>query len=115
MFKEGENYNSSFIDKFDSPLFLQIPVLTRYPVFDQKCAWIPFNSILYTGMLFCYLHRFDSSRSTKLYLIICALTDSIGGLVYSFISIHNDFTVPVGFVTEPCMFVLIWVFSYRRH
>lgn len=66
-------------------------------------------------MLFAYLHRFDSSRATHLYLIIGMVTFSIGCVLWSIIiSLNIDFMMTVASITEPCMFLLIAVFAYRR-
>ena len=83
-------------------------------VYNQKCAWLPFTAIIYPGMLFSYLRRFDASRSTRLYLIIGCVTFFIGGISWMFLSIASPVTLPFGFISEPCMFGLVCMFAYRR-
>ncbi len=66
-------------------------------------------------MLFSYLHRFDVSRSTKLYFIEVTLSFSIGGIVWvAFMSTPLVFLLPFDFVTELFIFVFTCLFAYRR-
>ncbi len=66
-------------------------------------------------MMFSYLHRFDISRSTKLYFIVVTVAFSIGGVLWiCFMSLPIFFLVPFGLVTEVCMFGLVCLFAYRR-
>ena len=111
-FFTGTSYNSLFINKYNYPFELQIPTIN--PVFYQKCAWLPFNSIVYPGMLVSFLRRFDSSRNTTLYVILATITFFIGGIAWMFITIASPVSFPFGLVSEPCMIGLVCVFSYRR-
>jgi hypothetical protein len=83
-------------------------------VFNQKCSWLPFNSIIEPGMFFSYLRRFDSSRNTTLYLLMATVTFLIGGIAWMFISIASPVSFPFGLVSEPCMFGLVCIFAYKR-
>jgi hypothetical protein len=89
-------------------------VPTINPVYNQKCAWLPFTAVIFPGMLFSYLRRFDTSRSTKIYLIIGTLTFLMGGISWMFISIITPVSLPFGLISELCMFSLICLFSFRR-
>lgn len=111
-FLANQSYNSLFLNRYNFPFELQIPTIN--PVYNQKCAWLPFTSVVYPGILFSYLRRFDASRSTRLYLIIGTATFFIGAIAWMFISIASPVDFPFGLVSEPCMFGLICMFAYRR-
>ena len=65
-------------------------------------------------MMFSYLRRFDSSRSTNLYLITVTVTFIIGAIAWMFISVASPIEFPFGLVSEPCLLGLIVIFAYRR-
>ena len=108
----GISYNTLFLNQYNYPFELQIPTIN--PVYNQKCAWLPFTAIVFPGMLFSYLRRFDSSRSTNLYLLTASATFLLGGIAWMFLSIASPVDFPFGLVSEPCMFGLICLFAYRR-
>ena len=91
---------------------MQIPTINA--VYLQKCAWLPFTSVVFPGMMFSYLRRFDSSRGTNLYLITVTVTFIVGGLAWMFISVASPVEFPFGLVSEPCLLGLIVIFAYRR-
>ena len=93
----GSSYNNLIINNFNYPFLLQIPTIN--PVYFQKCAWLPFNSIIYPGMLFSFLRRFDSSRNTTLYLVLAIFTFFIGGIAWMFISFVSPFIFPFWLVS----------------
>jgi len=96
-FETGASYNNLFINKFNYPFQLQIPTIN--PVYYQKCAWLPLNSIIYPGMLLSFLRRFDSSRNTTLYVILATITFFIGGIAWMFITIASPVSFPFGLVS----------------
>lgn len=93
----GISYNSLFINDYNYPLEMQVPTIN--PVYYQKCAWLPINSLAYPGMLLSFLRRFDSSRNTTLYLILATITFFIGGVAWMFISIASPVNLPFGLVS----------------
>lgn len=92
-----ESYNNLFLNKYNFPIELQMPTINA--VYNQKCAWLPFTAIIFPGMLFSYLRRFDSSRSTKIYLIIGTLTFFLGGIAWMFVSIVSPVSLPFGLIS----------------
>jgi hypothetical protein len=108
----GLSYNNLFLNNYNYPFELQVPTIN--PVYNQKCAWLPFTAIVFPGMLFSYLRRFDTSRSTNLYLITASATFFLGGIGWMFLSIASPIEFPFGFISEPCMFGLVCLFAYRR-
>jgi hypothetical protein len=96
-FTTSSSYNNIFLNDFNYPLELQIPTIN--PVYNQKCSWLPFTSIIYPGMLLSYLRRFDSSRNTKVYLITSVGLFFLGAIVWMFISIASPFVFPTGLVS----------------
>lgn len=96
-FISGASYNNLIINNFNFPFELQIPTIN--PVYFQKCAWLPINSIVYPGMLLSFLRRFDSSRNTTLYVILATVTFFIGGIAWMFISIASPISFPFGLVS----------------
>ena len=93
----GISYNTLFLNEYNYPFELQMPTIN--PVYDQKCAWLPFTAIVFPGMLFSYLRRFDTSRSTNLYLITGSITFLIGGIAWMFLSIASPIEFPFGLVS----------------
>jgi hypothetical protein len=93
----GSSYNNLIINNYNYPFLLQIPTIN--PVYFQKCAWLPFTSVIYPGMLFSFLRRFDSSRNTTLYLVLAAITFFIGGIAWMFISLLSPFSFAFGLVS----------------
>lgn len=82
------NYNNLFLNSYNYPFELQMPTLN--PVYNQKCSWMPITVLIFPGMLFSYLRRFDTCRSTKMYLIIGTVTFFIGGIAWMFISVVSS-------------------------
>ena len=56
----GISYNTNLFNHFNSPLFLQVPTISRLP--NQKCSWIFLSALLFAGMFASYLYRYDKSR-----------------------------------------------------
>ena len=106
------SYGRLFLNFYNYPFQLQVPTIN--PVFNLKCSWLPFTVIIFPGMLFSYLRRFDSSRNNKLYIIISVITFILGGIAWLFLSIVSPTNLPFGLVSEPCMVALIALFAYRR-
>ena len=111
-FTTGNSYNNILLNTYNYPFELQIPTIN--PVYDQKCSWLPFTSIVEPGVLLSYLRRFDSSRNTTIYLIIATVTFFIGGIAWMFISVVSPVSFPFGLISEPFMFGLVCIFAYRR-
>lgn len=105
-------YNNLFLNEFNYPFELQIPTINA--VYNQKCAWLPFTSVIYPGMLLSYLRRFDSSRNTNVYLITSTGLFLAGSIGWMFISIANPFIFPLGLISEPAMIILVALFAYKR-
>ena len=59
---------------------------TITPTFSINCAWISFTSIAMPGLLVAYLHRFDKSRSTNIYLISSIIAYFIGSVIWNIVS-----------------------------
>jgi len=96
-FKTSTTYNLLFLNKYNFPVELQMPTIN--PVYNQKCAWLPFTTIIYPGMLLSYFRRFDSSRSTNVYLIYSSIVFFVGAIAWMFISIANPFAFPLGLIS----------------
>ena len=110
-FISKQNYNSLFINNFNYPVELQIPTIN--PVYGQKCAWLPFTSIAFPGMLLAYLRRFDTSRNTYVYIITSSILFFLGAISWYFTTL-GPVALPFGLISWPCMFGLVCVFAYRR-
>ncbi len=78
------------------------------------CSWLSFTSVAFSGMLLTYLHRFDASRKTNLYLITGMGAFFVGGLVWIGVSIPSEFAMPVGLVIESITFGLVCLFAFKR-
>lgn len=109
---EGESYNGLFINKYNCPILIQIPTIN--PVIDQKCGWVPITAVIYPGMLFAYLRRFDTSRNTKVYLVTTTVLFLVGSIAWAFINTASPVSLPFGCISFPCMFGLICLFAFRR-
>ena len=105
-------YTNLFLAEYNYPFLLQMPTINA--VYLQKCAQLPFTSVVFPGMLFSYLRRFDTSRGTTLYLITVTVIFIVGGLAWMFISVASPVEFPFGLVSEPSLFGSIIVFAYRR-
>ena len=95
--KDGISYNNLFLNEFNYPFELQIPAISA--LYDQKCSWLPFSSIVFPGMLLSYMRRFDTSRSTQLYLITSLVTFFIGAIAWMFISAASPVELAFGLVS----------------
>lgn len=113
-FQNYQNYNVVFINRFNSPFLLQIPMFSLYPIYNMICSWLSFTSVVFSGMLLTYLHRFDASRKTNLYLITGMGAFFVGGLVWIGVSIPSEFAMPVGLVIESITFGLVCLFAFKR-
>jgi hypothetical protein len=96
-FTTGNSYNNIILNTYNYPFELQIPTIN--PVYNQKCSWLPFTSIVEPGVLLSYLRRFDSSRNTTIYLIMATITFFIGGIAWMFISVVSPVSFPFGLIS----------------
>lgn len=106
------SYNNIILNEFNNPFELQAPTIN--PVFNQKCAWLPVTAVLYPGALMSYMRRFDTSRSTNVYLITCVVLFFCGSILWMFISIFSPHSWPFGLVAEPAMIGLVSFFAWKR-
>ncbi len=105
-------YSSLVLNTFNVPLQLQVPTINA--VYNQKCAWLSINSIIYPGMLMYYVRRFDTSRNTNVYLITCTGLFIAGSFSWIFINAVSPNSFPLGIITQPAMIGLVCIFAYKR-
>jgi len=75
---------------------LQIPTIN--PVYAQKCAWLPFTSVAFPGMLLSYLRRFDTSRSTYVYILTSTALFLAGAVAWFFTTL-SPINLPFGLIS----------------
>jgi len=109
---ENSSYNNLFINEYNFPIGIQIPTIN--PVFNMKCSWMPFTSVAYSGMVFSYLRRFDTSRNTKVYLITSTLLYLVASVAWGFVDTASPVSLPYLLISAPCMYGLICLFAFRR-
>lgn len=111
-FQIKKSYNTIILNIFNNPFELQIPTIN--PVYNQKCAWLPVTALIYPGALMSYMRRFDTSRSTNVYIITCVLIFLVGSFCWMFISIASSDSWPYGLVAEPATLGFISFFAWKR-
>lgn len=80
----GSGYQVYFIFIANNPFQFQVPVIT--PTYQVNCTWVSFTSIALTGLLVAYLHRFDKSRATNIYLISSLMAYFFGSIIWNIVS-----------------------------
>ena len=107
-----KSYNNVLLNYINLPFELQAPNING--IYNTKCSWLPLTAIIFPGMLFSYFRRFDTSRGTKLYLIIGLITFVIGASAWVVLSLAIPFALPFGFIIEPAACGLTAAFAYKR-
>ena len=108
----ADSYNHAILNEVNNPFELQLPTINA--VYNQKCSWLPVTSILYPGVLMSYMRRFDSSRNTTVYLLICVGFFFIGSIIWMLISIFSSDSWPFGLIAEPLILAFIAFFAWKR-
>ena len=75
---------------------------------------MPITAVIYPGMFFSYLRRFDTTRNTTVYLITTTVLFLVGSIAWAFINTASPVSLPFGVISFPCMFGLICLFAFRR-
>ena len=91
-FVKGTSYNYLILDNYNYPFELQLPTLN--PVFKQKCAWLPFTTIISPGIFMSYLRRFDISRNTNIYFLTAIASFILGSVIWMLISVGSTHSWP---------------------
>ena len=87
---------------------------TITPTFAVNCAWIAFTSIAMPGLLVAYLHRFDKSRATNIYLISSIIAYLMGSIIWNIISSFSRSPVPFDAVALPFVILTITFMAFNR-
>lgn len=61
-----------------------------------------------------YMRRFDTTRSTNVYIITCLCLFLAGSLLWMFMSIWTGEAWPYGLIAEPATLLLISFFAWKR-
>jgi len=72
-----------FLYTLNSPFQFQMPVIT--PTYGISCTWISTTSIFLPGLLVAFLHRFDKSRATNIYIISSITAYFLGSVIWNII------------------------------
>ena len=67
------------------------------------------------GLVVSYFRRFDSSRSTNIYLIVGYLSYFLGSMAWIFIDLATIHSLPFPIISEPMMFLIVLFISWRRN
>ena len=106
------SYNTAILNEFNNPFELQMPTINN--VYNQKCSWLPITALIYPGCLMAYLRRFDSSRSTNVYLITSIICFFLGSLLWMLVTIVSPESWPFGLIAEPANLALVSFFAWKR-
>ena len=100
-----------FLYTLNSPYEFQMPAIT--PTFGINCTWISTTSIFLPGLLVAFLHRFDKSRSTNIYIISSITSYFFGSIIWNIICTFSRIPLPFDAICPP--FVLLTIsFMARR-
>jgi hypothetical protein len=108
----GEDTYMYFLFKINNPFQLQLPTLSH--VFSINCSWISITSIYLPGLLVAYLHRFDMSRATNIYLISSVLAYFLGSVIWNLVSAVTRAPVPFDAVCPPFVLLTLSFMAYNR-
>lgn len=89
-----------------------MPVIT--PTYGVNCTWISTTSIFLPGLLVAFLHRFDKSRATNIYLISSLVAYFVGSIIWNIISSFSKATIPFDAVCPPFVFLTISFMAFNR-
>jgi len=87
---------------------------TISPTYAVNCAWISINSVALPGLLVAYLHRFDKSRATNIYLISSIIAYFIGSVIWNIISAFSREPVPFDAVASPFVLLTLTFMAFNR-
>lgn len=89
-----------------------MPTIT--PTYRVNCAWIAFTSVALSGLLVAYLHRFDKSRATNIYLISSVSAYFVGSVIYNIVNAFSRIPIPFDVVCSPFVFLTLSFMAFNR-
>lgn len=98
--------------KLDCPFQFQVPVISN--TYSINCTWISVTSMVFPGLLVAYLHRFDKSRDTNIYLLSTIFAYFMGAILWNCISALSYYPIPFDCITEPFMITTLSLMACSR-
>lgn len=108
---KGEESTSYFIG-INNPFQFQIPTIS--PTYNLNCSWVAITSISFPGLLIAYLHRFDKSRSTNIYMISTIVAYFFGAILWNIVNAISRYPIPFDGVCEPFMILTLIFMAFNR-
>jgi hypothetical protein len=104
--------SSAFFIAINNPFQFQIPSIT--PTYNLNCSWVAITSISFPGLLVAYLHRFDKSRATNIYLLSTIVAYFLGAILWNVVNAFSRYPIPFDGVCEPFMIVSLVLMAFNR-
>jgi hypothetical protein len=101
-----------FLYTLNSPYEFQMPAIT--PTFGISCTWISTTSIFLPGLLVAFLHRFDKSRSTNIYIISSITSYFFGSIIWNIICTFSRIPLPFDSICPPFVLLTISFMAFNR-
>lgn len=108
----AKSYNNIILNYINSPFQLQFPTIN--PIYNQKCSWLPVTAIIYPGAVMSYMRRFDTSKTTNVYIITCMFVFFIGSIVWMAMTFGTYLPWPYGLFVNPATFGIVSFFAWKR-
>lgn len=89
-----------------------MPAIT--PTFGINCTWISTTSIFLPGLLVAFLHRFDKSRSTNIYIISSITAYFFGSIIWNIICTFSRIALPFDAICPPFVLLTISFMAFNR-
>lgn len=105
-------FNNVILTIFNNPLFMLCPCINFIP--NEKCSWFFIISMVYPGILLCYLKRFDYNNSTKLYSVVFIIVFIIFSALWLVISKFTPVIIPFDLINIPVCIFALCMFANRR-
>lgn len=89
-----------------------MPTIT--PTYRANCVWISFTSIALPGLLMAYLHRFDKSRATNIYVISSLIAYFMGSFIWNILISFSRQDIPFDAVCPPFVLLTLVFMAFNR-